>query len=112
RYQDTFDLVPARDSKSLAIASGLEFKPFALISGKAYVGWRRFEFVKPGSTPFTGLVASFDLAYTLLGATRFAVEGIRDISYSAIEGEHAFLLSGGKASVNHRLGGRWDIGAG
>jgi hypothetical protein len=111
RYQDRFDLVPERDSNSLAIASGLEFKPFALISGKAYAGWRRFELVQPGSPPFEGFVASVDLAYTLLGATRFAVEGIRDISYSAMQGQHAYLLSGATASVNHRLSGRWDIGA-
>ena len=91
--------------------SGFDFKPFALISGRAYAGWQRVEWSRPDPQRFTGVVASMDLAYTLLGATRFAVRAQRDVSYSAMQGQHAYLLSGGTVSVNHRLSGRWDVGA-
>jgi hypothetical protein len=106
--RDEFDLVPWRDSDSLRITSGVEFQPFALVSGRASVGWRKLELVSPGAPAFSGLVTSVDLAYTLLGATRFAVQAARDVSYSAFEGQHAFLLSGMTGSVAHRFGGGWD----
>ena len=109
-YRDEFDLQPQRDTESFRVSTGVEFKPFALISGRAYAGWQRVELVAPGSPPFTGAVASADLAYTLLGATRFSVRATRDISYSAIQGQHAYLLSGATLSVNHRFGPRWDTG--
>jgi hypothetical protein len=110
-HRDYFDLHPERDTNSFRVSTGVEFKPFALISGRAYAGWQRVELVTAGSPPFTGAVAAADLAYTLLGATRFSVQATRDISYSAIQGQHAYLLSGATASVSHRFGGRWDIGA-
>ena len=110
RYQARFDLNPKRDSNSLAISSGLEFKPFAVISGKAYVGWRQFDVAAPESPTFTGLTTSVNLTYTLLDATRFTVEAERDLSYSVLPGQHAYLLSGVRASVTHRLDGPWDVG--
>jgi hypothetical protein len=110
RHQDRVDLDPGRDTDSVGIASGLEFKPFALISGKAYFGWVRVNLVEPGSAPFTGVVGSIDLAYTLLGATRLAVQGVRDVSYSAVRDEPAYLLAGVTASVTHRLGEGWEVG--
>jgi hypothetical protein len=108
---DRFDTDPLRDTDSLRVSAGFEFKPFALISGKAYAGWQQVELSAPGSSTFTGVVASVDLAYTLLGATRFTVQGQRDISYSAIRGQHAYLLSGATLLINHRLNGQWDLGA-
>ena len=110
RRQDRFDLDPNRDSNGLGISSGMEFKPFALFSGKAYFGWQRVEVAGPASPTFSGYTTSVDLAYTLLGATRFTVEAQRELEYSAMRGRYAYLLSGGKASVTHRLGGAWDVG--
>jgi len=110
RHEDRFDLDPSRDSDSLEISSGFEFKPLALISGKAYFGWLRIDLVEPGSPSFGGVVGSVDLAYTLLGATRLAVQLERDVSYSAVQNQPAYLLAGVNASVNHRLGEGWDVG--
>ena len=112
RRRDNFDLLPERNSESVAISSGLEFNPFALITGQAYVGWGRYRLVDATAPPFTGLVTSLDLGYTLLGATRFTLQGQRDIEYSAIRGQHAYLLAGFRSSVTHRLGSGFDIGAG
>jgi Putative beta-barrel porin 2 len=110
RNHDRFDVDPWRDSNSLGIYSGLEFKPFALIDGKAYVGWARYKLVEPGSPSFNGLVTAVDLGYTLLSATRFAIQAERDVEYSAIKGQHAYLYSGVTGSVNHRLGDSWVVG--
>ena len=109
KRQDRFDLAPERDSDSLGIASGFEFKPFALVSGKAYLGWLRVDLVEPGSQSFGGVVGAVDLAYTLLGATRLAVQVNRDVSYSAMRDQAAYLLSGVTASATHRLGEGWDV---
>jgi hypothetical protein len=109
--RDRFDQTPERDSKSLAISSGVEFKPSALTSGSAFVGWRRFELESAGQKPFQGLVTLIQLAYTLKGVTRFAVSAQRDLEYSAIQGQHAYLLAGVRPSVTHRLNEAWDLGA-
>ena len=110
-HHDRFDMDPQRDTDSFRVSAGFDFKPFALISGRAYAGWQQVELIAPGSSTFTGVVASIDLAYTLLGATRFTVQAQRDISYSAIQGQHAYLLSGVTLLANHRLNGQWDVGA-
>jgi hypothetical protein len=111
RHRERFDLDHTRDTDTVGIYSGLEFRPSAVISGKAYVGWVQVELLEPGAPSFRGVAASIDLAYTLLGATRFAVQAVRELSYSAISGQHAYLHAGLTTSVNHRLGETWDIGA-
>jgi hypothetical protein len=110
RRRDRFDLGSERDSNSLGISSGLEFKPFALVSGRAFVGWNRVELLGTGAPSFRGLVTSVDLAYTLLGATRLTVQAERGLSYSAMRDQHAFLLAGVKGSIVRRMGANWDIG--
>ncbi len=108
--RDRFDLDSVRDNDTFGFSSGLEFSPFALISGRAFVGWNRVELVAPGGTSFTGLVTSVDLGYTLLVSTRFTIQAQRDLSYSAIRGQQAFVLTGVKGSVVRRMGANWDIG--
>lgn len=109
-YQDRFDIFPQRDSNAFGVSSGFEFKPLALISGRALVGWTRVNVIEAGGSLFSGFVTSVDLGYTLLGATRFGIQAERGLSYSAIRGQHAFLLEQVKLSVLHRLDGNWDIG--
>jgi hypothetical protein len=110
-HEDRFDDVPDRDTNTVGIGSGVEFRPFAMISGHAYVGWLRVQMVNGESPPFEGLYAAVDLAYTLLGATRFTFQADRDIQYSAIRNQEAYLQAGMAASVNHRFGETWDAGA-
>jgi hypothetical protein len=110
-HEDRFDGAPERDTNNIAISSGVEFQPFAMISGHAYVGWLQIRLVDGESPPFGGLTAAVNLAYTLLGATRFIVEAQRDVEYSAIRNQEAFLLAGVRVSINHRLGETWDVGA-
>ncbi len=107
-YQDRFDILPQRDSNAFGISSGFEFKPLALISGRALFGWTRVDVIEAGASSFSGFVTSVDLGYTLLGATRFGIQAERGLSYSAIRGQHAFLLEQVKAVGAASL--RWQLG--
>ena len=52
---------------------GVELRPRALVSGSAWVGYRRFT-PKASMLPAqAGLVSQLALSYTLLGATMFGV---------------------------------------
>ena len=84
-HQDRFDEAPERDTNSIGIGSGLEFRPFAMISGHAYVGWVRVQMVNGESPPFGALTLAVDLTYTLLGATKFTLQAERDVEYSAVQ---------------------------
>jgi Putative beta-barrel porin 2 len=110
-HEDRFDGAPDRDTDNVGIGSGVEFRPHAMISGHAYVGWLRMQMVNGDSPPFGGLTAAMDLAYTLLGATRFSLQAERDVQYSAVRNQEAYLQAGLTASVNHRFNETWDAGA-
>ncbi len=78
-----FPYSPERDTDTLRVMPGIEFKPRALVVGSAFVGFRRFTPKDPAALPeFTGLVANLGLSYTLLGATTFGVSYARDVNYS------------------------------
>jgi hypothetical protein len=109
RLTDTFAFSPARDSRSVRIMPGVEFKPRALISGNAWVGYRRFTPEHPAVLPeFSGIVADLGLSYTLLGSTTFGVSYHRDLTYS-YEAQNPFFVDNSVgASVRRALGGRFD----
>ena len=113
RYEgidDEFEYSPARDSKSVRIMPGVEFKPRALIKGSAYVGYRRFTPVAAAILPqFSGLVAQLGLSYTLLGSTTFGVSYSRDLTYSYEEMQPFFVNNWAGASVRRALGRRFDL---
>jgi hypothetical protein len=113
RYEnlrDRFEFSPARDSRSYRVMPGVEFKPRALISGSAYVGYRKFTPDAATVLPeFSGLVAQLGLSYTMLGATTFGVTYRRDLTYS-YEADQPFFIDGTiGASIRRALGPRFDI---
>ena len=59
-----------------SLTAAVEFEPFALIKGRASIGYRNFDPLSPGLPDYKGLTANGDLSYTLLGATRFATAAI------------------------------------
>ncbi len=110
RMNDTFEFSPGRNSESFRVMPGVEFKPRALISGSAYVGFRKFTPTEAlGLAEFSGLVANLGLSYTLLGATTFGVSYARDLTYSYSELEPFFINNTVGASVRRALGRRFDI---
>jgi hypothetical protein len=88
---------------------GVEFKPRALVAGRAYVGYRRFTPADAAALPgFRGLVADLGLSYTLLGSTTFGVSYLRDLTYSYEELEPFFVNDSAGASIRRALGRRFD----
>ena len=109
RLDDTFTYSPERDSRSFRVTPGVEFKPRALINGRAYVGYRKFRPEQPEILPeFSGLVADLGLSYTLLGSTTFGVSYRRDLTYSYEVNNPFFVDNSVGASIRRALGGRFD----
>lgn len=107
--RDRFPLSPGRNSDSFKVLPGVEFKPRALISGNAYVGYRDFTPLDPAVLPdFKGLVAQLGLSYTLLGATTFGVSYNRDLTYSYDQLQPFFVDNSVGASVRRALGRKFD----
>lgn len=110
QLEDRFEFSPARNSNSFRVMPGIEFKPRALISGSAYVGYREFTPQNDGALPkFSGLVAQLGLSYTLLGSTTFGVTYSRDLTYSYEVLQPFFINNGVGASIRRALGRRFDV---
>lgn len=105
-----FARAPERNSDGVLVASVIEFRPRALVSGRARVGIRRRTFADGNAPPFRGVVTRFDLTYTLLGRTRFALSGRRELSYSYRVDQRDYVPSGLELSVNHRVANAWEVG--
>ena len=58
-----------RNADSYRVMPGFEFKPFALISGSAFVGFRHFNALNDAIPDFDGVVATVDARY-VIRATR------------------------------------------
>ena len=109
RLEDVFTYSPERDSRSYRITPGVVFKPRALISGSAWVGYRKFTPERPDVLPpFSGVVADLGLSYTLLGSTTFGVSYHRDLSYSYEVNNPFFVDNSVGLSIRRALGGRLD----
>jgi hypothetical protein len=108
--EDRFPYSPARDADSVRLMPGVEFKPRALVSGSAYVGYRRFEPLVAQQLPeFGGLVAQLGLSYTLLGSTTFGVSYRRDLTYSYEEFQPFFINDSVGLSVRRAISRRVDV---
>jgi hypothetical protein len=110
RQRDRFDSAVERDANSVWVMPEVEFQPFALLNGRAQVGFRRRSFVNTQIPDFGGTVARVDLRYTLLGRTQFGFGVERDLEYSYRFEQEEYLLSGVRVSVNHKLAEPWDVG--
>ncbi len=110
RVEDEFEFSPARNSRSIRVQPGIEFKPRALIKGSAFLGYRKFTPSQAGALPeFSGIVAQVGLSYTLMGATTFGVSYSRDLTYSYEELQPFFVNNRVGVSVRRALGRRLDV---
>jgi hypothetical protein len=100
---------PIRDSRSIRVAPEFEFDTRGVISGKASVGYRVYDARDPLVPDFKGVVASVDLAYTLLGDTRFVLKANRDVQYSYEVTAPYYLLSGIVGEVSQRVSNTMGI---
>ncbi len=108
---ETFDYEKIRDSSGIRVVPGVEFKPLALISGSAKVGFRQLDFKNPAIPDYTGPVASVNLAYTLMGMTRFGVQVDRDVLYSFEQTQPYYVLTGIIGTITQGLSRTWDVQA-
>ena len=108
RRKDVFAFSSERNAYSVAIKPGIEFKPLALVSGSAFVGYRRFRPVTAAIQEFTGTVADVNLAYILMGTTRLSTQISRDVNFSFEAVQPYYLLTGISASIDRHIVGPFD----
>lgn len=112
RYEnerDRFPLSPVRDTDSFRVMPGVEFKPRALISGSAWVGYRSFNPKNPIVPASSGLVSELGLSYTLLSATTFGVTYDRDYQFAFEERNPYFVDNSVGLFVRRAVGGKFDV---
>jgi len=102
---------PARDNDGFRILPGVEFDPYALVKGKALVGYRKLDTLAPGMPDFSGLVADIELSYVFRAMTRLAVGLSRDIYFSYEVVEPFYIQPGVTLSLTQQVRGPWDIQA-
>jgi hypothetical protein len=107
--QDRFESAVLKNSDSFRVMPRVEFKPFALISGSAAVGYREINFLNGPVPAFKGPVAQVDLQYIFRNRTQFSVSANRDLDYSYLDLAVYYVNTGVSASVTQRLGDRWDV---
>jgi hypothetical protein len=106
-----FGLSPLRDANSFRVFPGVEFDASALLSGRAYLGYRMFDSLDPTLPTFKGLVGSLDLTYTLREATRLSIIFDRDLTYSYRRDRPYYLLTSWTGSVRQKLGSGMEVEA-
>ncbi len=109
REKFEFDFV--RNSAGFRLLPGVEFKPLALVNGTARVGFRRLNFDSPTVPDYSGVVASVNLGYTLMGVTRFGVQVDRDVQFSYEQREPYYIQTGLTGTITQRLSNTWDLQA-
>jgi hypothetical protein len=109
RQEDRFPLSPVRDTDSFRVMPGVEFKPRALISGSAWVGYRNFVPRNSLLPAQSGLVSQLALSYTLLGATTFGVTYDRDFQFAFEVARPYFVDNGVGLFVRRAIAGKFDV---
>jgi hypothetical protein len=98
-----------RNADTLSVIPGVEFDRGALVSGRGFVGYRRFNFRDPRLRDYGGLAATVDLTYTLQDVTRFGLTADRNVEYS-FELEQPYYVSSGLAlTITNQASDRWSL---
>jgi hypothetical protein len=109
RRQDRFEVSPFRDSNSTQISGSVKFDPFGLIKGNASFGYRTFQPLSPGVSPYHGATAAVDLSYIVLPTTKLALQATRDVQYSYDINEPYYVLTGTSGSIAQQILGPLDM---
>jgi hypothetical protein len=111
QQRDRFVSALDRNSDSLVVIPSIEFKPFALVSGRASFGYQRRKVLSGSAPDFNGTTALVDLTYTFRGRTRFDVGASRALEYSFLVERLDYVQTRLNGSVTQRIGDWWDVGA-
>jgi hypothetical protein len=109
--QDRFDYDRLRNTDSYSVRSGFEFKPFALISGKAAVGFRHFNVLNDTVQDFNGLVASVDAKYNITTSTQLNAKVNRDTQFSFDDLLPYYTLTDTNLNLKQRIRSTWEVTA-
>jgi Putative beta-barrel porin 2 len=106
--QDRFSSETGRNADSIRVMPGFLFKPLALISGSAFVGFRHFNALNDTIADFNGLVAKVDAQY-VVAATRLQVKVGRDVVFSYEDINPYYKLTDVALTLTQRVTRSWDI---
>jgi hypothetical protein len=106
--RDRFELTKLRDTNSVRVLPGFELKPFALISGRVFVGYRQFEPLSSAVPDYRGLVAAVNATY-VRGSTKFDGKVNRDLVYSFEALRPYYALFDVGLTVTQRVTRSWEI---
>jgi putative beta-barrel porin BBP2 len=106
--QDRFSFEPVRNANSIKVQPGFELRPAALISGRVFVGMRRFSPLNAAVPGYTGPTASVSAKLTAR-ATQFGALVTRDVVYSYQETRPYYLLTDAGVTITQRLSYTWDV---
>jgi len=110
--QDRFVLNPLRNANNIRVLPGLEMKPHALVSGRVFVGVRRFDPLNPAVQRYQGPIAAVDATF-VARSLRCNIRVARDLVYSYQELQPYFLLTDLGLTITHRFTESWDaVGGG
>lgn len=107
--EDRFTFASERDSDSFRLMPGVEMQPFALISGKAFVGFRKFETPSPTVPDLTRVVASVELRFVAADAFRLTGKVDRDLDYSLDLEESIYVSTSAGLEALQALNLDWDV---
>jgi hypothetical protein len=105
--RDRFRVSTERDANSISVLPGFEFKPRALIAGRVFVGFRRFDMLDEGLPDFAGVVGRIDAQYVWRESTLFALFAERNPEYSIASTEPYYILNAGTVSATQSIGLNW-----
>lgn len=112
RLADRFVYSPERDTDSLRVAAGAQFRPRALVSGSGHVGFRNFTSVSGTLPDYQGLVALATLSYRLRGTTVFGFTADRDVDYSYEPTQPYYVRAGYGFSIRQQITEQFDLSFG
>jgi hypothetical protein len=108
RQHDAFEFSSLRDSDSTTAGLQVTFDPSALIKGTARVGYRDFQPGDASLAGYRGSTAAVDLAYVLMGSTRFGLQVARDVQYSYDINQPYYVQTGVGGSIAQQIYGPLD----
>ena len=110
RERDEFAFEPTRNADNFRVNGGFELGQFALIRGRAVVGYHQLRADQPAFVPeSSGMTASVDVTYSAPTGTRIQAIVDRELlhSYDSRTPNYTQLAWGGV--ITQRMFGRWDV---
>jgi len=109
--RERFRQSPERDNDGFRLLPGVEFSQYALIQGKAQLGYRKLDTLLAGMPDFSGLVGNVELSHAFGGTTRVTAGVSRDIYFSYETTEPFYIQPGLTLGLTQQVSGPWDLQA-